>query len=74
MTDENTLSVALIENLQREDLNALEEAAGIQRLLAEASFCSRPLLLRSGWIFIESELIEIGGIGFQRFKMKKELL
>ena len=30
-----TLAVALIENIQREDLNPLEEAAGIQRLVNE---------------------------------------
>ena len=33
--DEATLAVALIENIQREDLNALEEAAGLHRLLDE---------------------------------------
>lgn len=33
--DEAALAMALIENIQREDLNALEEALGIQRLIDE---------------------------------------
>jgi ParB family chromosome partitioning protein len=33
--DEHTAVVALIENIQREDLNPLEEAAGLQRLIQE---------------------------------------
>jgi len=33
--DEAALAVSLIENIQREDLNAIEEAGGLQRLLTE---------------------------------------
>ncbi|KPF69966.1 chromosome partitioning protein ParB [beta proteobacterium AAP99] len=33
--DENAAAMALIENIQREDLNALEEAQGVQRLINE---------------------------------------
>ena len=33
--DQQALAAALIENIQREDLNPLEEAQGIQRLIAE---------------------------------------
>ena len=33
--DEAALAMALIENIQREDLNAMEQAAGIQRLVDE---------------------------------------
>ena len=33
--DDAALGIALIENIQREDLNAMEEAAGIQRLVDE---------------------------------------
>jgi ParB family chromosome partitioning protein len=33
--DEHALAMALIENIQREDLNPLEEAQGVQRLIAE---------------------------------------
>lgn len=33
--DQNALAIALIENIQREDLNPLEEATGLQRLIKE---------------------------------------
>lgn len=35
VADDVALSMALIENIQREDLNAIEEAAGLQRLIRE---------------------------------------
>ena len=35
MPDRHALAIALIENLQREDLNALEEATGVKRLIEE---------------------------------------
>jgi ParB family chromosome partitioning protein len=35
IADQQALAVALIENIQREDLNALEQAQGIQRLIKE---------------------------------------
>ena len=35
ISDKNAMAVALIENIQRQDLNALEEAAGFRRLLDE---------------------------------------
>lgn len=37
LSDETALAIALIENLQREDLNPLEEAQGIQRLIDDFS-------------------------------------
>ncbi len=37
ISDEKALAWALIENIQRENLNPLEEAAGIQRLISEFS-------------------------------------
>ncbi len=36
--DKTALTLALIENLQRQDLNAIEEASGLQRLIAEFNF------------------------------------
>jgi len=35
IADESALAMALIENIQREDLNSIEEAKGIQRLIDE---------------------------------------
>ena len=35
VSDENALAVALIENIQRQELNPVEEAAGLRRLLDE---------------------------------------
>ncbi len=35
VTDDAALAISLIENIQREDLNPLEEAMGIQRLISE---------------------------------------
>ena len=38
LTDEETMELALIENLQRENLNPLEEALGYKSLMDEYSF------------------------------------
>jgi len=38
VADEAALTIALIENIQREDLNALEQAQGVQRLIQEFGF------------------------------------
>jgi len=38
VTDQNALAMALIENIQREDLNPLEEAQAIRRLIEEFSY------------------------------------
>ena len=38
LTDAEAAAIALIENLQREDLNAIEEAVGIKRLIEEFDF------------------------------------
>ena len=38
LTDSKAAAIALIENLQREDLNAIEEAVGIKRLIEEFDF------------------------------------
>ena len=38
LSEEEAAAIALIENLQREDLNAIEEAAGIKRLMDEFGF------------------------------------
>ncbi|MBV8433622.1 MAG: ParB/RepB/Spo0J family partition protein [Candidatus Eremiobacteraeota bacterium] len=46
--DRQTLEVAIIENLQRENLNPLEEAAGVQNLVDEFAFTQEQLAQRLG--------------------------
>lgn len=46
--DENAAIIALIENLQREDLNPLEEAQGIKRLLDEFNLTHEQVALSIG--------------------------
>ena len=48
VSDDEMLEVALIENLQREDLNAIEEALGYQRLLDELHYTHDRLSERVG--------------------------
>ena len=47
-SDEEALSVALIENLQREDLNPLEEAEGYRRLIEEFGLSQEEIAQRVG--------------------------
>jgi ParB family chromosome partitioning protein len=46
--DRNTLELAMIENLQRENLNPLEEAAGFQYLIDEYAFSQDDVARRLG--------------------------
>ncbi|MBQ3005095.1 MAG: ParB/RepB/Spo0J family partition protein [Clostridia bacterium] len=46
LTDEEAMTIALIENLQREDLNAIEEARGIQRLIKELGLTQEEAAVR----------------------------
>ena len=57
-------------------LNQIESDAlkeGHISLVTEASFLSHPLLLKRGWIVENKESLKIGGVPFDRFKMKKYL-
>ncbi len=53
------------------EFKAREE--GKKFLYTEASIFSHPLLIKLGWNFIRYEFIEIGGVKFKRYRMKKEL-
>ncbi|MDQ2872192.1 MAG: ParB/RepB/Spo0J family partition protein, partial [Candidatus Eremiobacteraeota bacterium] len=46
--DRDSLEVAIVENLQREDLNPLEEAAGIKHLIDEYAFTQEQVADRVG--------------------------
>jgi ParB family transcriptional regulator, chromosome partitioning protein len=48
LDDRSTLEIALIENVQREDLTPLEEAEGYARLMAEFSYTQETLAERIG--------------------------
>lgn len=48
LSDEQTALLALIENLQREDLSAFEEAEGIRRLIEEYGLTQEEAALRLG--------------------------
>ncbi|NJB67986.1 ParB family chromosome partitioning protein [Desulfobaculum xiamenense] len=48
LSDEESLAIALIENLQREDLNPIEEALGLKRLQDEFSLTQEDLATRVG--------------------------
>jgi ParB family chromosome partitioning protein len=48
LTDREALEVALVDNLQRTDLNAIEMAEGYQRLLHEFSLTQEQVALRMG--------------------------
>lgn len=43
LTDKQALELALVENIQRQDLNPLEEAAGYQRLIEEFKYTQETL-------------------------------
>lgn len=48
MSDEQSLAIALIENLQREDLNAIEEAKGYRQLMDEFGLSQEALAKQVG--------------------------
>ena len=48
MTDQEVMEIALIENLQREDLNIMEEAAGYQCLLDQYGMTQEQIAARVG--------------------------
>jgi ParB family chromosome partitioning protein len=48
VTDENVLEIALIENIQREDLNPIEEAQAYRRLIENVGLTQEALAIRIG--------------------------
>ncbi len=50
ISDEKLLQISLIENIQREDLNPIEEGLAYERLLKEFAFNSRRAFKNNGKI------------------------
>jgi len=48
ISDENMLEISIVENIQREDLNAMEEAGAYHRLVAEFNLTQDQIALRVG--------------------------
>lgn len=48
MSDETSAVLALLENLQREDLNFIEEALGYENLIKEHNFTQQQLAQKLG--------------------------
>ena len=48
VADESAVAIALIENIQREDLNAMEEAVALQRLLTEFDLTHQEVAIAVG--------------------------
>ena len=59
---------ALLDQIERD-----ARFEGITAIRTEASQLSRPLLHRRGWRVVAPEMIEIGGISFERYQMLKSL-
>ncbi len=57
--------------LNKIEIDALHE--GHAYLVTEASMCSQQLFLKCGWAFQAIEKIKIGGVSFERYRMKKKL-
>jgi|TARA_B000000441_G_C21745717_1_gene357555 hypothetical protein len=57
--------------LLKVESEALHE--GYEVLVAEASLYSHPLLLKCGWTVKGQEVIQIGGVNFDRYRMEKKL-
>ena len=55
--------------LDRVEFEARKE--GQSGIVTEASLLSYPLLLRRGWKLTGPELIQIGGVNFERLRMQK---
>jgi ParB family chromosome partitioning protein len=48
LTPEQALEIALVENLQREDLNPIEQAAGFERLIQQFHFTQEQIAEKTG--------------------------
>jgi putative acetyltransferase len=54
-------------------LEAVAQANHVAEIITEASHLARPVFERAGFQVVERELVERGGLIFERFKMAKQL-
>ena len=55
------------------EVEACSASVEAERLFTEASICARPVFERAGFSVISVQRVEIGGVGFQNYRMEKLL-
>ena len=66
VTDEAAIAIGLIENIQREDLNPVEEGLGLKRLQDEFGFSQEQVATRGAFSLCSGEFTALVESGTRR--------